>query len=160
MTLDEVLAAAVDPALAWMPRKFDSSEARVMLLSIGLQESLFQHRRQMGNGPARGFWQFERGGGVTGVMTHPATRDLARAICAERNVPFVAVDVWRALEFDDVLAAVFARLNLWWAPGKLPAVTATQDAWNLYIFTWRPGKPHRKTWDAHHRAARGALALP
>ncbi|WP_440466979.1 hypothetical protein ACKI1H_27705 [Pseudomonas sp. YH-1] len=28
-----------------------------MLLAIGLQESRFTYRRQMGNGPAKFFWQ-------------------------------------------------------------------------------------------------------
>ena len=43
--------------------KFRSTAADVLLLAIGLQESRFEHRQQIG-GPARSFWQFERGGGV------------------------------------------------------------------------------------------------
>lgn len=53
----------LDPALKLLP-SMDSVRARMMLLAIGLQESRFEHRRQLGNGPARGFWQFESGGGV------------------------------------------------------------------------------------------------
>lgn len=156
----DALRDAIDPALEWLPSNMSSMDARVMLLSIGLQESRFEHRRQMGNGPAKGFWQFEEGGGVKGVMNHLSTSRLARAICDERNVPFTTRQVWNALEHDDVLAAVFARLNLWWAPGALPRVAETQKAWDLYIFTWRPGKPHRSTWDAYHRTARSTLGLP
>lgn len=160
MTPFDALQDAIDPALEWLPANMSSMEARVMLLTIGLQESRFEYRRQMGNGPAKGFWQFEQGGGVKGVMTHLATSRLARAICDERGVTFTTREVWNALEHDDVLAAVFARLNLWWAPGALPRVTETQKAWDLYIFTWRPGKPHRSTWDAYHRVARNTLQLP
>ena len=47
----------LDPAAKLLPG-MDSAKARVMLLAIGLQESRFEHRRQIG-GPARGFWQFE-----------------------------------------------------------------------------------------------------
>ena len=56
MTLDEITRTAIDPALELFPKHMDSPQARVMLLSIGLQESRFEYRRQMGNGPARGFW--------------------------------------------------------------------------------------------------------
>ena len=160
MTLDQILRTAVEPALAWLPPKMTSIEAKVELLTIGLHESLFEHRRQMGNGPARGFWQFERGGRVKGVMTHPATRDLARAACAAHGVPFDGMAVWNALEHNDVLAAIFARLNLWWSPGALPRVTETDKAYALYLFTWRPGKVHPELWPARHLAARAALQLP
>lgn len=158
MTLSEAIAKALNPALAFLPPRMDSPEARVELLTIGQQESRFQYRRQLGNGPARSFWQFEQGG-VKGVMNHPATRDWARAICDARGVPFDVRAVWNAMEFDDVLACVFARLNLWWAPGPLPPVTSAAKAWDLYVFTWRPGKPHRQTWDAFHLASRTALGL-
>jgi len=55
MLLREVMEKAILPALAILPAKMDTPQARVMLLAIGLQESEFAHRRQMGNGPARGF---------------------------------------------------------------------------------------------------------
>ena len=50
-----------------------------MLVTIAGQESAWTHRRQI-NGPARGFWQFERGGGVAGVIAHPASRQIAAAL--------------------------------------------------------------------------------
>ena len=56
-----------------------------MLLAIGLQESRLTHRRQIG-GPARGLWQFERGGGVAGVLRHAASRDHALSVCDARRV--------------------------------------------------------------------------
>ena len=70
MTLEQVMRDAVRPALALLPAAMNTPQARCMLLAIGLQESRFVHRRQIG-GPARGFWQFERGtrtsrGGVWG----------------------------------------------------------------------------------------------
>jgi len=160
MNLDEVMEAAIQPALAMLPVKMSTDEARLMMLAIGLQESRFQYRRQIGNGPARGFWQFEQGGSVKGVMTHPATKDHAAAICAAQGVEFDRAKVWAALEFDDVLAAAFARLNLWWAHGPLPSVDDVDGAWHLYAdVTWRPGKPHRETWDGFHQQAQEALGL-
>ena len=64
-----------------------------MLLAIGLQESRFEHRRQLvGNpprpiGPAMSFWQAEVGGGmVRGVRIHRATRDAAAQLYRARGV--------------------------------------------------------------------------
>lgn len=162
MTLDEVMAKAIEPAYAILPMKMASVEATCLLLTIGLQESLFQYRRQMNNGPAKGFWQFEKGGGVRGVLEHPATCAHARKMCEERGTPFDRTAVWNALEYDDVLAAGFARLNLWWAPGALPGVGAEHDdeAWRLYAdVTWRPGKPHPEKWVGNRNAARAALGV-
>lgn len=160
MTLSEIIAKAINPAHELLPAKMDSVQARVMMLTTGLQESRFEHRRQMGNGPARSFWQFERGGGVKGVMTHAASRDHMQALCVTRRVPFTAQAIWEAIEFDDVLAAGATRLLYWTDPGKLPAVTDAAASWALYLRTWRPGKPHPETWPAYHRTARSALLLP
>lgn len=127
-----------------------------MMLAIGLQESRFQHRQQIG-GPARGFWQFEKGGGVKGVIMHEATRELAQAVCKSRGVPATADAVYAALDQDDVLAAAFARLLLWTDPKPLPALGETDQAWGLYARTWRPGKPHRQTWNALYNRALEAV---
>ena len=160
MLLSEIIASAINPALALLPAKMDSPAARVMLLTTGLQESKFEDRRQKGNGPARGFWQFERGGGVKGAMEHAASKDHLAALCVERRVPFTAAGIWTAIEFDDVLAAGLARLLYWTDPGRLPAITDAGASWALYLRTWRPGRPHPETWAAYHKTARSALQLP
>jgi len=160
MTLDEITKTAINPALDLLPGRMDSAEARVMLLAIGLQESRFEHRRQMGNGPARGFWQFEQGtrasrGGVWGVYLHTASANLLRQLCVSRGVPHAPADIWRAIEHDDVLAAGLARLLLLTDPKPLPAVGDVDEAWRLYAYRcWRPGKPHKSTWAGLHQQAR------
>ncbi|KNE23830.1 hypothetical protein [Achromobacter spanius] len=152
MDLDVITHAAIVPALALLPPAMNTSQARILLLAIGLQESRFQHRRQIG-GPARGFWQFERNGGVQGVLTHSASRDDALRICADRHVVPDSATVHAALETDDVLAAAFARLLLWTDPRRLPAIGDADGAWALYLRTWRPGKPHPHTWPALYAKA-------
>lgn len=152
MTLSEIRAQAITPALALLPARMSSIEAEVMLLAIGLQESRFKHRRQIG-GPARGFWQFERGGGVAGVLRHAASREHAVRVCDARGVSPVSEQVYQRLEHDDVLAAAFARLLLWTDAWSLPALGEASRAWDLYIRTWRPGKPHRSTWDSLYEQA-------
>lgn len=159
MTLADIIKTAVTPALAILPLAMDSPKARVMLLVTGLQESRFQYRRQMGNGPARGFWQFERGGGVKGVFTHHASTGHLHNLCKARGVPFDIPTIWAALETDDVLAAGVARLLYYTDPKPLPDVDDAEGSWALYMRTWRPGKPHPETWPTYHQQAREALGL-
>lgn len=162
MELNAVLQNIIIPALAMLPPKMTSDAAKVEMLSIGLQESRFTSRYQIvqgkpgAKGPARGFWQFESGGGVKGVMNFATTKQLAQDICAKRGVPFVQNTVWQALETDDILAACFARLLLWTDPKAIP-VNNAQAGWDLYQRVWRPGQPHRQTWDAFYQRAVDAV---
>ena len=146
-------------ALALLPPPMDSAQARVQLVAIGLRESRLTARRQLvGNpprpiGPAKGLWQFERGGGCKGVVEHAASRYWMHSVCKARGVDFTATAIWNAIETDDVLACAAARLLLFTDPRKLPALGDADDAWRLYIRTWRPGKPHRATWPALYAQA-------
>lgn len=153
---------AIIEALSLLPPNMTSAEAVVMLLAIGLQESRFEHRRQLvGNpprpaGPAKSFWQAEQGGGmVRGLLNYrdARVRDLATGLCVVRGVSPDTRSVWDAIEYDDVLAAGLARLLLWTDPRRLPEIGDAHGAWDLYIRTWRPGKPHRHTWDALYQQA-------
>lgn len=158
MKLSEIRAAAIAPALALLPARMTSPAAEVMLLAIGLQESGLIHRRQIG-GPARGLFQFEQGGGVRGVLLHSLSRQHALAVCEARGVAPSAAAVYAALEHDDILAAAFARLLLWSDPAPLPEVGEVGASWDLYLRTWRPGKPHRHSWDRiYARAMEEVLA--
>jgi hypothetical protein len=161
--LDAIIRSAINPALSLLPQKMDSDAARVLLLAIGLQESRLKFRHQKTSdpytkGPARGLWQFERGGGVVGVMLHDKSRLHAETLCKSRAVPHDSILVHARLEFDDILAAGFARLLLWTDIKQLPAVDASHDeTWDYYIRNWRPGKPHRETWDEFHAQARAQV---
>jgi hypothetical protein len=137
-------------ALALLPPKMDSREARTEIIAIGLQESRFEYRRQIG-GPAHGFWQFESGGGVHGVLTHPATKPVILPIL--ETLRYRPGDCYYAIVDNDILACVFARLLLWTHPAPLPR-DDPEAAWRYYIETWRPGRPHRATWDAFFLSAR------
>lgn len=146
------LTTIVEPALRILPPMMTSRRAKAMLLAIGMQESRLVHRKQIG-GPAMGLWQFERGGGVAGVLRHPATQGHAAAVCWRLGNAGTTASVYHGLESDDVLAACFARLLLWTLPGALPDRDDVQGAWDQYIAAWRPGKPHRHTWDDFYREA-------
>lgn len=148
--IELIVRAIVPTALTLLPPSMDSRAARAMLIAIGLQESRFQHRRQVNFGPARGFWQFEKAG-VRGVMRHIDTRGHLEAALRELRYESIigkTAELHYTIEDNDVLAAVFARLLLWTVPGRLPQITEHDRAWEQYIEGWRPGKPHRNTWRA------------
>lgn len=147
----------IDYTLSGLMSRFDSPEARVLLAAIGFQESRFEHRIQVPNGPAHGFWQFERGGGVAGVLVHPASTRFAMAACLFRGIPSDRDEVYRAIVNDDVLACTFARLLLYTDPMRLPMVGDVEGAWAYYVRNWRPGKPHRASWDEMYRRGREAV---
>ena len=147
-----IIEYAINPAMALLPPKMTSDKATVMLLAIGLQESRLTHRKQIG-GPAKSFLQFESGGGVRGVMTHSASVASAKSLCQALAVPFDRQAIFQAMEFNDILAFGLGRLLLYTDPKALPEIGDTQSAWELYQRVWRPGKPHRQTWNELYRIA-------
>ena len=147
-----ILRDIILPALAILPPPMTSIRAQVMLLAIGAQESGLEHRRQLGGGPARGLWQFERAG-IQGVLHHHATMEHAAAVCWRCGNAGTTAAVYHQLESDDVLACAFARLLLWTLPGVLPVRGQAEEGWRQYIAAWRPGKPHRHTWDEFYEEA-------
>lgn len=177
MKLSEVVSTILAPAFKYLPSGTDSVAARLLMLVIGLQESKFEHRRQMitkvvegkkkmvPEGPAVSFWQFEEGnsvsrGGVWGVLNHFRVGIIAKAVCRELGVAPDAHTVWKAMETNDVLAACFARLLLLADAQKLPAVGDVEGAWKLYAErAWRPGKPHKETWAGFYSQARKELGV-
>lgn len=151
----EIITAHIIPAaLSLLPQKMDTPNARAMLVAIGLQESRFLHRQQVG-GPARGFWQFERAG-LHGVMTHSATREPLADVM--RRMRYGSI-VWQlepfsvAITHNDVLACVVARLLLWTLPEALPERAQPSLGWEQYLDAWRPGRPHPESWEALYEEA-------
>lgn len=143
MTPAECLAEVIAPTFReLLPGKFDSPEARVLLLAIFIQESDLAYRKQVG-GPAMGLAQFEQGGGVRGVLNHPASRTYVRMVCQHRAVAPTERDLYMALSHDDLLACAIARLLLWTDPDPLPAVGNEQAAFDYYRTNWRPGAWNR-----------------
>ena len=160
--IDHVLRFTLPATRALLPAPMMASpRAWAMLLAIGLQESKFLERQQvlengLPNGPARGFWQFERGGGVKGVMTHPRSREVASQVLLElryRHLLGKFRETHYALRDNDVLACAFARLLLWTLPNTLPARDNAAAGWHQYLEAWRPGRPHPSTWAANYREA-------
>ena len=136
-------------AFSFLPVEMNTDRARVLLMAIGLQETRFAYRTQI-RGPAKSFWQYEAAG-IMGVLTHQASKPIMREVltklCYDDSVQ-VSVE---AVEHNDVLACIYARLLLWTDPHPLPD---TADlAWDYYLRNWRPGRPRRESWDENYSMA-------
>jgi hypothetical protein len=150
-TLTYIHTIVLTAALSMLPRKMDTPPARAQLIATGLQESRFEHRRQMGGGPALSFWQGEPGGGMHLIDDHPSTRDLVLDVLQRMGYDEPSLGAFTAIEHNDILACVRARLLLWTHSGPLPRDAA--GAWAYYIATWNPGKPKPETWHAFYARA-------
>jgi hypothetical protein len=148
MTPEFLLSHTMPAAMALLPAKMDTPEALAMLITIALQESALTHRTQVG-GPARGYWQFELLGGVTGVMTYYPLLETTRSVCDALGYPRSPQAIYQAIADNDVLACAFARLLLWTLPAPLPRRGEVERAWSQYRAAWRPGRPRHETWEAN-----------
>lgn len=137
---------ALEPALALLPATMDTDPARAMVIAICLQESRLEYRHQVG-GPAHGYAQFEQGGGVRGVLTHPASKPHILKVLDELDYQPDVAKCYEAIEHNDILAVCFARLLLYTLPDLLPVRGDPEGGWIQYTKAWRPGKPHRQTWN-------------
>lgn len=163
--INTFLKDIIDPGLEFLssiggPRPSDP--ARRFLLAIAQQESgpnleaRYQNSPSATPGPARGFWQFEQGGGVAGVLRHNSCKAYAEALCRRCIVVASPGAVWRALEGHDLMAVGFARLLVLTTPKALP--TAENEGWSQYLDLWRPGKPHQAAWSGNWQRSASAVA--
>ncbi len=138
---------ALTPGLKLLPGWMDTVEARVQLLATFLQESSLMYRHQVG-GPARGYPQFETGS-ISAVLTNSITGPTARFVMDKLDYTSPTVSgIHEAVMHNDILAVVFARLLLSADPESLAKRGDGQKAWQQYLRTWRPGKPHPDKWPA------------
>ncbi len=152
MEMERIRDEVFPQVFGQLPVAMASRGAKAALLAIGLQESRFETRLQDG-GPARGYWQFEEYGGTAGVLQHASTKVWAEKLCRKSNVVASPPEVYVALAFDDVLACGFARLLLWTLPYKLAEEEEVDEGWHQYVDAWRPGMPHRGSWNAFWKRA-------
>jgi hypothetical protein len=150
-----LLRNIIDPLMPFLSLSADiaipsSDAARVLLLVISGQESNWKYRLQ-NNGPARSYWQFEKGGGLAGVFNLFPKK--VAAICSGFDVPCDLTTIFEAMAWHDQLAASMARLLLWSDPRPLPVVGDANGAWQYYLDTWRPGLPHLGTWPTVYETA-------
>jgi hypothetical protein len=163
MTPTEFETTIMTPGIAFMklhaPQVAWQRNAHVLALAIAGQESDWTARVQAGNGPAHSFWQFERAGGVRGVISHPTSAPIMRTLCAAAGVASEEHAVWglMAKPEGDNLSLCMARLLLLTDPAAIPPPSDEEATWDYYRRNWRPGTPHKQAWRARIEAANRAV---
>lgn len=156
MDINFINDVVITNAFKLLPVKMRGDDARLMLLAIGQQESGYETRMQK-NGPAIGFWQFERAG-VYGLIKHSAVSDVLADLCLFYCVPMNSHEIHDSLR-NDMFAAMISRLLLYTLPRALPRIGDIDEAWEQYIEAWRPGKPSRERWDESYPMAMRTMNL-
>ena len=163
MTPTQFHSTIMIPAEAWfvavVPEVRMNDAARVGICAIAGQESGWQKRVQDDDGPAHSFWQFERNGGVAGLMSNRKTGPFVKRMAASLGIKYNPMSVWAAMATPngDGMSFGMARLLLWSDPDPLPAPSDDDAWWGYYARNWRPGDPRPDAWPANIAAARGVI---
>ena len=123
-----------------MGEKYASDDAVELILATGIVESRYEYIRQMGDGPARSFWQVEPATCVDNLAHYLKHRPELMRKCAQATL--VDVKHWQnydervwaeILEKNIAAGIVHCRLKYWRVPKKMPNTLEGQAAyWKKY----------------------------
>lgn len=169
------LKSDIEAGLALLPDALRTLDAKVQLYATSIQENPTRAPRQLIKkdgrlqpiGPAAGDYQFEKTGGIRGLLNFKNDRvqSMLRSVCAARQVPQTIDGLFDGIQTDPILAAALARLLYFTDAGALPKAGAEQYAWEVYLRTWRPGayerdpKGLRAKWSKSYAEAMKAYGL-
>ena len=131
----------------------NTKAARVFLMAVAGHETNWSARRQVPGGEARGYWQFEKNGGVAAVVLDPLTSSILEPFCKSRDIPFDVATIYEAIAWHDTLAYVVARLFTWMDPRPIPVVGDSAGSYQYYLDIWRPGAKLPGSWPALYQQA-------
>jgi len=137
------MRSLVSDTCSKMGEKYASPEAVELVLATGIVESRYEYIRQMGDGPARSFWQVEPASAVDNLMHYLKHRKSLMGKCAEASM----VDLKHWQNYDELVWAdilekniaagiIHCRLKYWRVPKKMPSTIEGQAAyWKKYYNT-------------------------
>ena len=126
-----------------MGDKFASDDAIHLVMATGIVESRYEYIRQMGDGPARSFWQVEAATAVDNLAHYLKHRKKLMGKCAEASL--VDLKHWQNLDeklWEEILekniaaGIVHCRLKYWRVPKKMPnSIEGQAEYWKKYYNT-------------------------
>ncbi len=126
-----------------MGSKFASDDAVNLVLGTGIVESRYEYIRQMGDGPARSFWQVEAATAVDNLVHYLKHRPKLMQQCAKAS--YVDLKHWQDFnekKWEDILekniasGIVHCRLKYWRVPKKMPnTIEGQSHYWKKYYNT-------------------------
>jgi hypothetical protein len=117
----------IESTLTGLGEKYASKQAVDLVLATGVVESRYNYIRQLGDGPAKSFWQVEPATAVDTNMHFLKHRTSLMRKCAD--VTLVDMKHWQAndtslwskiLEVNIAAGIVHCRLKYWRIPKRLP----------------------------------------
>ena len=126
-----------------MGEKFASQDAINLVVATGIVESRYEYIRQMGDGPARSFWQVEPSTCVDNLAHYLKHRTELMQKCATASL----VDVKHWQNFDEIVWAeilekniaagiVHCRIKYWRVPKRMPStIGGAANYWKKYYNT-------------------------
>ena len=117
----------IQSTCGWMGEKFASDDAITLVMETGLVESGYKYLRQLGDGPARSFWQVEPATAVDNLVHYLKHRKELMGMCADACL--VDLKYWQIFEeglwgniLEKNIAAgiVHCRLKYWRVPKPMP----------------------------------------
>ena len=123
--------------------KYSSPEAVELVLATGIVESRYEYIRQMGDGPARSFWQVEPATAVDNLAHYLVHRSSLMKKCAEASL--VDLKYWQIydervwaeiLEKNIAAGIIHCRIKYWRVPKRMPnSIEGQADYWKKYYNT-------------------------
>ena len=123
--------------------KYSSPEAVELVLATGIVESRYEYIRQMGDGPARSFWQVEPATAVDNLAHYLVHRSKLMKKCAEASL--VDLKYWQIydervwaeiLEKNIAAGIIHCRIKYWRVPKRMPnSIEGQADYWKKYYNT-------------------------
>ena len=126
-----------------MGDKFASDSAVTLITETGLVESRYVYLRQLGDGPARSFWQIEPATCIDNLQHYLKHRKSLMAKCAEASMVDLKhwqnydEKIWeKILEINISAAIVHCRLKYWRVPKRMPnSLEGRASYWKKYYNT-------------------------
>ena len=120
--------------------KYSSPEAVDLVLATGIVESRYEYIRQMGDGPARSFWQVEPATAVDTLAHFLVHRSQLMQKCAEASLVDLKYwqtydeNVWAEILEKNIAAGInHCRLKYWRVPKPMPnTIEGKADYWKKY----------------------------
>ena len=130
----------IQSTCGWMGEKFVSDDAVTLVLETGLVESGYKYIRQLGDGPARSFWQVEPATAVDNLAHYLKHRKELMGMCADaslvdlKNWQLYEEGLWgNILEKNIAAGIVHCRLKYWRVPKPVPnTLEGRAKQWKKY----------------------------
>ena len=102
------MRSLIDSTCSILGDKYSSHEAVELVLATGIVESRYEYIRQMGDGPARSFWQVEPASAVDNLAHYLVHRSSLMQKCAEASL----VDLKHWQNYDERVWANILEKNI------------------------------------------------